>query len=102
MYYYNSKLRLFGFTNYRHLGPGASSPSEPAGRVRGTAGTNLDSRREISGFYAVPPAGLDGTHMLSKSDHFVSTERHVCSKTSCLAVGALVLSIRFEKTTLHY
>ena len=43
-----------------------------------------------------PGAGLDGKHFFTKTDHFVSTERHLCSKTTYFTMVLDTFSLGFE------
>ena len=47
-------------------------------------------------FYACPGPRLGETHILPKSGHLVSTERHLCSKMSYFTMGALIFSSKSE------
>ena len=44
-----------------------------------------------------PPPPLDETHILPKSGHLVSTERHLCSKTPCFTVCAFIFLVKIGK-----
>ena len=84
-------------TNYRHHSPAREPCPEPS-PVKPLL-TALFFRKDVNSrcFMRVPPAGLDGTHILPKSGYFVSTECHLCSKTPCFTVCALIFLVKIGK-----
>ena len=84
-------------TNYRHHSP-ARDPA-PNQRVVKPILPAFFLRKDVNSrhFMRPPRPGLDETHILPQSGHFVSTERYLCSKTSYFTVGALMFLVKIGK-----
>ena len=84
-------------TNYRHHSPAREPCPEPAAVKPLLPAFFLRKDVNSRSFMRVPPPGLDETHILPKSGHLVSTERHLSSKTPCFTVCALIFLVKIGK-----
>ena len=84
-------------TNYRHHSP-AREPCPEAARCEADP-DGIFFRKDVNSrcFMRVPGPRLGGTHILPKSCYFVSTECHLCSKTPCFTVCALIFLVKIGK-----